>query len=74
MCFGVPVDGLVDVFCDNKSIVNNLSIPTSFINNIHNYICYYTLRKSQAVDVLRLVWIPGEFNLEGKQSKDNYCW
>ena len=24
--FGVPVDGLTEVFCDNKSDVNNLSI------------------------------------------------
>ena len=27
-CFVVPVDGPAKVFCDKKSVVNNLSIPT----------------------------------------------
>ena len=28
-CFGIPVEGPAEVFCDNMSVVNNLSIPTS---------------------------------------------
>ena len=31
-CFGVPVEGHTEVFCDNKSVVKNLIVPTSFLN------------------------------------------
>ena len=30
--FGIPVEGTVEVFCDNMSVVKNLSIPTSALN------------------------------------------
>ena len=50
-CFGVPVDGPTEVFCDNKSVVNNPSIPTSVLNNRHNYICYHRIREDQAASV-----------------------
>ena len=39
--FGVPINGLADVFCDNKSVVTNVSIPSSFLNKKQYYICYH---------------------------------
>ena len=36
--FGVPIDGPADVFCDNQSVVNNVSIPSSVLNRKHNYV------------------------------------
>ena len=31
-CFVVPAEGPAEVFFDKKSVVNNLSIPTSVLN------------------------------------------
>ena len=62
-CFGIPVEGPVDFFCDNISVVKNSSIPTSALNKRNNSICYHRVRGSQAAGILRVGWIPGEFNL-----------
>ena len=62
-CFGIPVEGPAEVFCDNMSVVKNLSIPTSVLNKRHNAICYHRVREAQASGILRVGWFPGEFNL-----------
>ena len=63
ICFVLPVDGTTQVFYDNKSVVNNQSIPTSVLNKRHNAICYQRVREDQAAGILWVGWIPGEFNL-----------
>ena len=45
------------------SVVNNSSIPTSALNKMHNAICYHRVREAQDAGILRVGWIPGEFNL-----------
>ena len=60
--FGVPIDGSTDVFCDNKSVVTNASIPSSILNKKHNSICYHKVRESQAAGTIRVGWIEGEYN------------
>ena len=61
-CFEIPVEGPAEVFCDNMSFVKNLSIPTSALNKMHNSICYHRVREAQDAGILRVGWIPGEFN------------
>ena len=61
--FGITVEGPAEVFCDNMSVVKNLSIPTSALNKRYNAICYHRVREAQAAGILRVGWIPGEFNL-----------
>ena len=61
-CFEIPVEGPAEVFCDNMSVVKILSIPTSALNNMHNAICYHRVREAQDAGILRVGWIPGEFN------------
>ena len=61
--FGIPVEVPAEVFCDNMSVVKNLSISTSALNKKHNAICYHRFREYQASGILRVGWIPGEFNL-----------
>jgi ribosomal protein L31E len=61
--FGVPIDGSANMYCDNKSVVTNASIPTSVLNKRHNAICYHKVRESQAAGTIRVGWIPGEQNL-----------
>ena len=57
--FGVPVDGIAKVFCDNTSVVKNLSIPTSYLYKINIDICYRRVRGAQSAGVIRFWWIPG---------------
>ena len=45
------------------SVVNNFSIPISALNKRHNAICYHRFRETQAAGILRVGWIPGDFNL-----------
>ena len=37
-CFGITAEGPAEVFCDNMSVVNNSSIPTSALKKRHNTI------------------------------------
>jgi len=62
-CFGVPIDGPAEVFCDNKSVVTNSSVPASVLNKRHNAICFHRVREAQASLVIRMAWIPGDLNL-----------
>ena len=52
-CFGIPVEGPAEVFCDNMSVLNNSSIPTSALNKGNNAICYHRLRKAQTAGIIR---------------------
>ena len=61
-CIGIPVEGPADVFCDNMPVVKNLSIPTSVLKKMHNSIFYQRVREDQDASILRVGWIPGEFN------------
>ena len=36
--FGIPIDGLSNIFCDNQLVVKNLSILTSTLKKIPNAI------------------------------------
>ena len=62
-CFGVPMDSPAEVFCDNKSVVMNSSVPTSVLNKRHTAICYHKVREAQASEIIRTGWIPGDMNL-----------
>ena len=35
ICFGVRLDGPASIFCDNKLLVTNSSVPTSMLNKRH---------------------------------------
>ncbi len=46
-CFGVPIDGRpAEVFCDNKSVVTNSSVPASVLNKHHNSICFHRVHEA----------------------------
>ena len=62
-CFGIPVEVPAEVFCDNMSVINNLSLPTSSLNKRHNSICYNSVGVAQDSGIIRVGWISGELNL-----------
>ena len=41
--FGVPIDGPANVFCDNRGVVKNLSIPELMLMKKHNAINYHVI-------------------------------
>jgi hypothetical protein len=61
--FGVPIIGPAVVYCDNKSVVTNASVPVSVLNKRHNAICYHKVREAQAAGTIKVMWIPGTSNL-----------
>ena len=42
--FGVNLEVPAEVYCENKSVVINSSVPASVLNKIHNNICYHRVR------------------------------
>ena len=60
--FGIPIYGACDVFCDSKSVVTNLSVPSSALNKRQNAIYYHKVRKDQSAGTIRDGWIEGKLN------------
>ena len=44
-------------------MVLNSSVPSSVFNIKHNSICYHIVIQAHADETLRVIWIPGEYNL-----------
>ena len=51
---GIPIDGPVNAFCDNKSVVMNATVPTSTLKKKHNSIVYHRVKEAVAAKVLRI--------------------
>lgn len=62
--FEVPLDGASIIFCNNKSVVTNSSVPTSMLNKRHNVIFYHRVSEAQASGKVRIGWIPGDRNAD----------
>jgi hypothetical protein len=79
--FGVPIEGPTNVFCDNRGVVKNVSIPESTLMKKHNAINYHAVREAAAAGILRVGKEDGETNLvdllmnvlNGKKHW-NICW
>jgi Reverse transcriptase (RNA-dependent DNA polymerase) len=61
--FGIPVDGPANVFCDNRGVVKNASIPESVLMKKHNSINYHAVREAAAAGILRVGKEDGQTNL-----------
>ncbi len=61
--FGIPIDGPTNTFCDNASVVNNVTRPESVLQKKHNSIAYLKVRESVAASALRVKHGPGTSNL-----------
>jgi len=79
--FGVPMNGLANVFCDNRGVVKNASILESTLMRKHNAINYHAVRESVAADIIRVGKEDGETNLADLltkvitgQKRWDICW
>ena len=60
---GVPIDGPTNVFCDNESVVKNVSNPDSPLKKKANAIAYHKAREAIASKIIRIAKEDGETNL-----------
>jgi len=60
---GIPIDGPVNTFCDNKSVVTNATTPTSTLKKKHNSIAYHRVREAVAAKILQITKVHTSENL-----------
>jgi hypothetical protein len=60
---GVPIDGPANVFCDNKSVVTNSTVPTSTLKKKHSSIAYHRVREAVAAGTLQIAKVHSSENL-----------
>jgi len=60
--FGIPIDGASNVFCDNKSVVTNSTVPESTLKKKHNAIAYHRMRESVASGAMRIAYVQSKSN------------
>jgi len=60
---GIPIDGPENVFCDNKSVVTNATVPTSTLKKKHNSIAYHRVREAVAARILQIAKVQSAENL-----------
>jgi hypothetical protein len=53
-CFGIPIDGPTNLFCDNNAVVKNVSLPESTLSKKHNAINFHIIRESVAAKIIRV--------------------
>ena len=61
--FGVRVERPTNVYCDNKTVVTNSSLPESTLNKKHNAICYHRVREASAAGWVRIAWVQSDYNI-----------
>ena len=61
--FGVPINGSIDMFCDNEAVYKNDSMPASQLQKKHHSIAYHMIRESVASGASRIAKEDTENNL-----------
>ena len=75
--FGVRINGPAYVFCNNRGVVKNMSIPESVLHKKHNVINYHAVREAVAAGILRVGKEDRQTNLADlltKIVKGQHCW
>ncbi|MGH7974092.1 MAG: Ty1/Copia family ribonuclease HI [bacterium] len=68
--FGVALDGPANGFCDNNSVVQNVSNPAT-LKKKHNFIAYHKVRESTVAGkkIVRVCFEQGKFNVADMLTK-----
>ena len=67
--FGIPIDRPTNAFCDNASVVKNVTRPESTLKKRHNAIDYHKVRESVAGKAIRIKHELGSSNLSDLLTK-----
>jgi hypothetical protein len=59
---GIRLDGPVEIYCDNRAVVDNCTIPGSALKKKHTSIAFHMCREAQAAGICILRHIPGAEN------------
>ena len=51
--FGIPIDGLTSIFCDNRAICESTTWPESTMTKKHHIIAYHLIREEVAARTFR---------------------
>jgi anaerobic ribonucleoside-triphosphate reductase len=60
---GIPLNGPTSVFCDNQSVVKNMTAPELVLKKRHNAIAYHYAHEAQAPGIIRVAWENGEMQI-----------
>ncbi len=60
--FSIPIDGPANIFCDNKSVVTNRTVPDSTLKKKHNAITYHQVREAVAAGTLQIAHVHSKSN------------
>ena len=61
--FGVPIDGVTSLLCDNEAVVRNTTAPESVLKKKHNSISYHRCREAAAAGTVQISKVPSKSNL-----------
>jgi len=67
---GIPLQGTANTFCDNGSVVNNVTDSTSTLTKKHNALAYHKVRETVAAGTQRIAHEFGRFNLSDVLTKN----
>jgi hypothetical protein len=51
-CFGIPIGGATNMFCNNNAVVKNVSLPESTLSKKHNAINFHIIWESVAAKII----------------------
>ena len=71
---GVPLDGPANCFCDNSSVVMNVTNPALTLKKKHNSVAYHKVRESMAAGAVRIAFEPGKTNMADMLMKILPAW
>ena len=52
--FGIPVKGITHVYCDNKALIKNTTIPESMLKKKHHSIAYHRCLEAVSTCTVRI--------------------
>lgn len=70
-CFGIPLDGSINIMCDNEPVTKNVRIPESTLSKKHNVVAYYKCREAVATYIYRCAHKRSPTNLADLFTKQN---
>jgi hypothetical protein len=59
---GVPIEGHTILYGDNRSVVDNSTIPHSRLNKRHIALSYHRVREAICADIMMFVWLDSKHN------------